>query len=137
MQTYRNPRIVAATSYLFPVLPACAVLLRERHNRFVRGHAAQALLFFLTVLAVQLTLFGVVIVLGNVVLVFWVDVVLGLVFDLLLVAVGITALVLWLRCIRDCLAGTGPTLPLIGGWATHLERESRHLLTTTASTPTK
>src|SRR5262245_10451369 len=64
---HHNPRIVAALCYAVPYVVALWVLLRERRNRYVRFHAAQSLIFFVTIPLIQLVLFVALVVVGNIV----------------------------------------------------------------------
>ncbi len=118
----RNPRVRAAMCYAVPFVPASVLLVRERRNRFVRFHAAQALLFFVAVVVVQLLLYAALVVLGNVVMSLWQTVALFAVFLALLIGVGVFAFGLWLRLLRQCMDGRMVELRVLGGWAKRLER---------------
>jgi uncharacterized membrane protein len=98
------------------------VLLRERRNRFVRFHAAQSLIFFITIPLMQLALFVALVVVGNIVGIGALAFVLGLVFIGAFLALGIGALFLWLRMLADCWAGQATVFPIIGSLAHRLER---------------
>ena len=118
----RNPRVIAALCYAVPYVVALWVLLRERRNRFVRFHAAQSLIFFITIPLIQLVLFVALIVVGNLVSVGALAFVLGLFFIGAFVAVGVCALLLWLRMLADCWAGQATVFPILGPLAHRLER---------------
>src|SRR5690348_3140762 len=93
----RNPRVTAALCYAIPYVVALWVLLRERRNRFVRFHATQSLIFFITIPLIQVVLFVALVIVGNVVGIGALAFVLGLFFIGAFVAVGVGALFLWLR----------------------------------------
>jgi uncharacterized membrane protein len=118
----RNPRVIAALCYAVPYVVALWVLLRERRNRFVRFHAAQSLIFFVTIPLVQLVLFVALVVVGNVVGIGGLAFVLGVVFIGAFLALGIGALFLWLRMLADCWAGQATVFPILGPVAHRLER---------------
>lgn len=119
---HHNPRIVAALCYAVPYVAALWVLLRERRNRFVRYHAAQALIFFVTIPLMQLVLFVALVVVGNIVGIGALAFVLGLLFIGAFLALGVGALLLWLRMLADCWAGQATVLPILGSLAHRLER---------------
>src|SRR5579871_5936970 len=60
-----DPRALAALCYSVPVVPSCMLLLRERRSRFLRFHAAQALVCFALVVAVQAVLYVLLVVAGG------------------------------------------------------------------------
>src|SRR5690348_5239314 len=93
----RNPRVIAALCYAVPYVIALWVLLRERRNRFVRFHAAQSLIFFVTIPLIQLVLFVALVIVGNTVGIGALAFVLGLFFIGTFVALGVGALFFWLR----------------------------------------
>ncbi|HEY7341457.1 MAG TPA: hypothetical protein VH591_11285 [Ktedonobacterales bacterium] len=117
-----NPRITAALCYAVPYVVAGWVLLRERRNRFVRFHAAQALIFFVTIPLIQLVLFVALVIVGNLVGIGALAFVLGLLFIGAFVAVGVGALFLWLRMLADSWAGQATVFPILGPLAHRLER---------------
>jgi uncharacterized membrane protein len=98
------------------------VLLRERRNRFVRFHAAQSIIFFVTIPAIQLILFVVLIVVGNTVDTGPWSVVLGVLFIGGFLALGVGAFLFWLRLLADCWAGRATAFPVIGALAHRMER---------------
>jgi uncharacterized membrane protein len=118
----RNPRVTAALCYAVPYIVALWVLLRERRNRFVRFHAAQSLIFFVTIPLMQLVLFVALVVVGNIVGIGGLAFVLGLLFIGAFLALGVGALFLWLRMLADCWAGQATVFPIIGPLAHRLER---------------
>jgi len=117
-----NPRVTAALCYAVPYVVAVVVLLRERRNRFVRFHAAQSLIFFVTIPLAQLALFIALVVVGNIVGIGALAFVLGLLFIGAFVALGVGALVLWLWMLADCWAGQSTAFPILGSLAHRLER---------------
>ena len=118
----RNPRVIAALCYAVPYVVALWTLLRERRNRYVRFHAAQALIFFVTVPLIQFVLFVALVIVGNLVSIGALAFVLGLLFIGAFVALGIGALLLWLRMLADCWAGQATVFPILGSLAHRLER---------------
>jgi uncharacterized membrane protein len=117
-----NPRVTAALCYAVPYVVALWTLLRERRNRYVRFHAAQALIFFVTIPLIQLVLFVALVVVGNIVGSGALAFVLGLLFIAAFVALGVGALLLWLRMLADCWAGQATVFPILGPLAHRLER---------------
>lgn len=117
-----NPRVIAALCYAVPYVVSIAVLLRERRNRFVRFHAAQALIFFVTIPLIQLILFIALIILGNTVSAGSWLVALGVIFIGAFLALGIGALLFWLWMLADCWAGQATRFPIIGRLAEWLEQ---------------
>src|SRR5689334_5854013 len=109
----RNPRVIAALCYAVPYVVALWVLLRERRNRYVRFHAAQSLIFFVTVPLIQIVLFVALVVVGNIVGIGGLAFVLGLFFIGAFVALGVGALLLWLRLLADCWAGQATVFPIL------------------------
>lgn len=117
-----NPRVVAALCYAIPYVVSVVVLLRERRNRFVRFHAAQSLIFFLAIPFVQLVLFAALIILGNTVASGSWLVALGIGFLVAFLALGVGALLLWLRLLADGWAGQATRFPLLTDQAYRLEQ---------------
>jgi uncharacterized membrane protein len=117
-----NPRIIAALCYAIPYVVSVGALLRERRNRFVRFHAAQSIIFFVTIPAIQLILFVVLIVVGNTVDTGPWSVVLGVLFIGGFLALGVGAFLFWLRLLADCWAGRATAFPVIGALAHRMER---------------
>lgn len=122
----RDPRPRAALCYAVPLIPACFVLLRERHDHFVRQHAVRALLFYLTILAGQLGLLLALVTAGNVVGNFAADTVFGLLAYVAAVALAVWTIREWRRRIRASMAGQ----PLGNG---RVDRAARWLEARTAS----
>ncbi|MBF6591575.1 MAG: hypothetical protein IVW57_13770 [Ktedonobacterales bacterium] len=126
--TGRRPRVRAALCYAVPIIPAATTLLREPRDRFVRLHAARALLFFALLALAQALLLLWLVVLGNAA-----DgrlaVALGLLLYAAVLALGITALTLWLRWVAASLAGHAVTPTGLGRAAARLERWSLRLAT--------
>ncbi len=111
-----NPRVTAALCYAVPYVVALWVLLRERRNRFVRFHAAQSLIFFVTIPLMQVVLLVALVVVGNMVGSGALAFALGLLFIGAFVALGVGALFFWLRMIADCWAGQATVFPSLGRW---------------------
>jgi uncharacterized membrane protein len=114
----------AALAYALPLLPALVVLLRERRNRFVRVHAAQALVFYLLVAGWQIALFFAAVGAGAVFTDLHADVVVGLAFVAVFVLLGVLSLLLWLRLLADAMAGQRTLFPVLSLWAERIERLS-------------
>ena len=115
-------RTRAALSYAFPLLPGLYLLWRERDNRFVRLHAAQAVVFFSAVALAQIALFVAVIVLGGRLPTGgWLLTALGLLFWALFIALGLGSFVLWLRLLNECAHGRLRRRPLLAPLTTRLE----------------
>lgn len=103
--TLRDPRLRAALAYALPLAPALYLLWRERDNRFVRLHAAQALTFFTLVAVAQVVLFALVVMVGNLLPGGWLAAVVGLLFWAAFIALGVGGFTLWLRLLNDCAQG--------------------------------
>ena len=116
-----SARTRAASCYALPFVPALIALVCVRHDRFVRAHAARALLFYSAIVVVQLLLFGWLVVLGNLVT-GWPLVVLSLLFYSAVAATGILALRWWLRAIADALAGRAVADVGFGRFAARVQR---------------
>ena len=119
---HRNPRVLAALAYVLPLLPALVLLLRERRNRFVRVHAAQALVFYLLVGGWQLALFFAAVGTGDVFTDLHTDVVVGLAFVAVFVLMAVLSLLLWLRLLADAMGGQRTLFPVLSLWAERIER---------------
>ncbi|HEY7848514.1 MAG TPA: hypothetical protein VIC27_00550 [Ktedonobacterales bacterium] len=119
-----DPRTRAALCYVFPLLPGLYLLWRERRNRFVRLHAAQAVVFFSAVALAQIILFIALVALGNRAPGGWTLTVLGLAFWLAYTALGLGGFVLWLRLLNDCVHGRLRRRPLLSPLAARLEAAS-------------
>ncbi len=119
--TPHDPRTRAALCYLFPLLPSLVTLWRERRNRFVRMHAAQAVVFFSAVALAQVILFAALAPLGNWIVDGWAPVALGLLFWAAFIALGLGSLTLWLRLLNDCAHARLRSRPLLTPLAVRLE----------------
>ena len=121
------PRMLAAMCYSIPLVPGAWLLWRERHSRFVRFHAAQSVVFCALIAAGQIALYLLLLLMGG-----WIQDILvaslaAVVVVGLYLALGLVALLLWLRLVSDCLDGRTRPLPLGAGWAARLERWTARL----------
>ena len=117
-----DARTRAALGYAFPLLPGLYLLWRERDNRFVRLHAAQAVVFFSAVALAQIVLFAALVALGGrAPLGGWALTALGLLFWALFIALGLGSFILWLRLLNDCAHGRLRRRPLLAPLTTRLE----------------
>lgn len=127
----RNPRVSAAFAYAIPFLPAFWLLLCERRNRFVRLHAARSLAFFGGLALAQVAFFAALIAVGGAVTGLNVAAVLGVIFYALYLLIAVLGFVFWLLLMRDALAGTATSYPLLGTWShwleTHITRVQNRL----------
>lgn len=120
--TPREPRTRAAICYALPLAPGLYMLWHERHDRFIRVHAAQSVVFFGAAALTQVVLFLAIIILGNLLSgAGWFVTVLGLLFWALFLVLGIGGLVLWLRLLNDCVHGRLPWLPMLTPLALRLD----------------
>ena len=119
---HHNPRVLAALAYALPLLPALLLLVRERRNRFVRIHAAQALVFFCLVGLAQASVFAALVGVGSVVSSARLAIVLGLVAYGLFALLGLTGFVTWLLLLADAMAGQRRKRLVLGGLADVLDR---------------
>lgn len=119
--TPHDPRTRAALAYLFPLLPGLYLLWRERDNRFVRLHAAQAVIFFSAVALAQIILFIALVALGNWTPGGWLLTALGLLFWAAYLTLGLGGLILWLRMLNECIHGRLRRRPLLAPLTTRLE----------------
>lgn len=117
----RDPRTRAALSYALPLLPGLYLLWRERRNRFVRMHAAQAVVFFTTVALAQTLLFVALVLLGNLVSGAWAPMALGIFFWAAFLALGVGGFTLWLRMLNECVHGRLRRRPLLTALTRRLE----------------
>lgn len=117
----RNPRVQAALCYVVPFVPAAMVLLRERHNRFVRLHAAQAVAFFALLALAQVAIFSALVAAGGFVTDLALAALLGIVFYGLLAIVGLLGLILWLDFFHDALCGRFRPYPALTPLARRIE----------------
>src|SRR5579859_867385 len=129
----RNPRVRATLCYALPLAPALLMLARERRNRFVRLHAAQALVFYAGVGLAQTLPFALVVVLGNEAAGSWAELPAILLLWGAMIALVLGALTLWLRLLADAWRGRLRRRPAISALATQLERLAADL-TRAAST---
>ncbi|HEU0025945.1 MAG TPA: hypothetical protein VFQ25_02420 [Ktedonobacterales bacterium] len=120
--TTLDPRGSATLGYALPLVPALYLLARERRNRFVRLHAAQALVFFACVALAQTLLFALVIFFGNVAVGTTAELPVSLALWGALIALGVGALVLWLRLLADAWHGRLRRRPILSPLASELER---------------
>lgn len=116
-----NPRVQAALCYAFPIVPAAFMLLRERHNGFVRFHAARSLVLFGGIILTQVLIFAIVVVLGNTIRTAGVIVALGVIVLVAYLALAIGAFILWLRMLAEAMAGKGRVYPYLDYFAVGLE----------------
>ena len=117
----RNPRVQAALCYVVPFVPAAVVLLRERHNRFVRLHAAQAVALFALLALAQVAIFSALVAAGGFVTDLALAALLGIVFYGLLAIVGLLGLILWLDFLHDALCGRFRPYPALTPLARRIE----------------
>jgi uncharacterized membrane protein len=110
-----------------PLAPALYLLAHERRNRFVRLHAAQALVFFAGLGIAQTLLFVVVVVLGNVTADSRAELPVSLALWSALIAFGLGALTLWLRLLAESWRGFLRRRPILSPLATRLEALSSRL----------
>lgn len=123
----RNPRVVAALAYALPLVPAVVLLQRERRNRFVRVHAATALVFFASLALAQVALYVLLVVAGSRAT----DPRAATLFGIGLLAgwalVGVLGLALWLRLMASAMEGRVAHLPLLSGLARAIESAQRRI----------
>jgi uncharacterized membrane protein len=112
-----DPNIAAVLSYLGWWLTGIIFLLAERHNRFVRFHAAQALVAFGAISALTATMLVV-----SFALLLVSDVAFQ-VMTFLSQVVLLTAVVLWLICLWKAFRGEYWALPGVGSMAERLARD--------------
>lgn len=117
----RDPRTHAALCYALPFVPGLYLLWHERRDRFIRLHAAQSVVFFTLAALLQVSLFVLVIVLGNVLSGGWLATAIGLTFWGLFLVIGVGGLLLWLRLLNDCVHGRLRRRPLLTSLALRLE----------------
>ncbi len=91
-------------------------------NRFVRIHAAQALVFFCLVGLAQASVFAALVVVGGVVSNARLTIVLGLVAYGLFALIGLAGFVTWLLMLADAMAGRRRKRLVLSGLADVLER---------------
>ena len=118
----REPRTRAAICYALPLAPGLYMLWHERRDRFIRVHAAQSVVFFGSAVFLQVALFLVIIVLGNLLSgAGWLTTALGLLVWGLILVLGIGGFVLWLRLLNDCVHGRLRWRPILTPLALRLE----------------
>lgn len=115
----------AALCYLFPFIPGIVVLFRDRQRRYVRFHAAQSVVYFALIALAQVALYVAFIAVGTAIddapaATAWL-----IVFLLGFGAIGVVALLTWLRLIAEAYGGRGRPLPLLTSWAFTLEGATR------------
>ena len=113
-----TPRTAATLAYLSWWITGLLFWLVEREDRFVRFHAAQALIAFGAISVMICAFLG----LAAVSLSF-----LPAAFDLCLVAAGVTwlgGMALWLTAMWKAASGEAFRLPLAAGWADRLTAAS-------------
>lgn len=123
----RNPRLLGALAYAMPLLPALVLLLRERHNRFVRAHAVQALVFFAALALAQVAFFALLVLAGELTTSLRAATALAIVFALAWLALVVLGFLVWTRLVAAALAGHVATLPLLTPLARHLLRGLDHV----------
>ena len=119
-----HPRALAALCYTVPIVPAWLILARERSNRILRFHAAQAFVFHALIAAGQIAIYVLLLIMGGLIRDDFTALVAAIVAMILFLSLGITALIFWLRLVADCLCGEAHALPIAGAWAVRLERFS-------------
>lgn len=118
----RNPRLLGALAYAVPLLPAVALLLRERRNRFVRAHAAQSLVFFAVLALAQVLIFALLVLAGGLTTSVRTATLLAVVFALGWLALAALSFFAWTHLVRAALAGHVASLPLVTPLARRLLR---------------
>lgn len=118
----RDPRVLAAFAYALPIVPAVLMLARQRSHRFVRIHAIQALVFYLLVALGQSILFVLMVKAGNISHSLPLAVGLFVVFLVLFAGLGLWAMAVWLRLIRDAYRGRRSRFAIISRAADWIER---------------
>lgn len=121
-QRTRSPRVLAAFAYAVPIVSAALMLWRERSNRFVRIHAIQALVFYTLVGLVQSALYALVVKTGNISHSLSLALGLFVVFLVAFAVLGLWAMAIWLRLIRDALGGRRSRFKLISRVADWIDR---------------
>ena len=117
-----NPRVFAAFAYALPIVSAVVMLARQRRHPFIRIHAIQALVFYLLVALGQSVLFVLVVKTGNISHSLPLAIGLFFVFLALFAGLGLWAMVVWLRLIRDALRGRRSRFAVISRAADWIER---------------
>lgn len=119
--------MVAALAYAVPLVPAVVLLQRERRNRFVRAHAATALVFFAVLALAQVALYVLLLVAGShatnprTAALFGIGLLVGWAL------VSVLGLVLWLRLVASAIEGRVVSLPLLSGIARAIECAQRRI----------
>ena len=118
----RRARVRAALAYAVPFIPALVILVSERRKRWIRLHAARALIFFTLLMAIQVTLFAALVLTGEVVGTMPAAALVGLAFYAVYALAGVLGLVMWLRLVADAMSGGGRGFRRLSRWAERLER---------------
>lgn len=117
----RNPRVSAGLLYVIPFAPFL-LLLHDRRNRFLRLHAAQAIVLFGAIAVEQIILYIALVALGARITDLALAAALGIIFLVIGAACGLFGFVMWLRLLADAMAGRVRTYPYLTRAATDLER---------------
>jgi uncharacterized membrane protein len=126
--------VLAALAYALPLVPAAVLLVRERRNRFIRVHAAQALVFYLLLGGWQIALFFAAVGAGGATSDLRADVAFAFVLYGLFIVLAVLSFVLWLLLIADAMTGNRTLFPVVSLWAERIERfAARHLPAPSAS----
>lgn len=116
--------MLAAFAYALPIIPAALMLARHRSHRFVRIHAIQALVFYALVALGQSILFVLVVKTGNISHSLSLALGLFVAFLVAFVVLGLWAMAIWLRLIRDALRGRRSRFIAISRLADWIDRLS-------------
>lgn len=119
--------MLAVMCYSIPLVVGAWVLWRERRSRFLRFHAAQSVVFCGLIAAGQIAIYLLLMLMGGFIQDILVASLAAVVVVGLYLALGLVALLLWLRLAWECLDGQTRPLPIGAGWAAWLERlTARH-----------
>lgn len=116
--------MLAVMCYSIPLVVGAWVLWRERRSHFLRFHAAQALVFCALIAAGQIAIYLLLLLLGGYIQDILVASLAAVVVVGLYLALGLVALLQWLRLASECLDGQMRPLPLGAGWAAWLEHRT-------------
>jgi uncharacterized membrane protein len=119
--------VVAALAYALPLVPAVVLLQRERRNRFVRVHAATALVFFASLALAQVSLYVLLVVAGSHITDPRAATLLGIGLLVGWALVGLLGLALWLRLMASAMEGRVAHLPLLSRLARAIESAQRRI----------
>lgn len=116
-ETGLDEDIAAALSYVLGFLTGLVLFLFERKNEYVRFHAAQSMVVFggLFVVSVVLSLIQTVVSVIDVI-----GLLLGTLFGLVNLALGLAGFALWVYLIVRTYQGADPRIPLAAGVADDL-----------------